>query len=137
MKTIRKPRPLPRTEQIEFLLAACHRLMLEPRDAKARSMAMILLMTGDLSAETGDSRLVACLIKEARAHADELAFRLDSGGASSLHVGAMAARLCQSVTALQAQIASRRPAEMGKRSVEPEAHRLQGRFPNGLHHSLE
>lgn len=38
---------------------------------------------------TDDSPLVAALIKQVRAHADELAFRLDAGGASSLHVGAI------------------------------------------------
>ncbi len=52
---------------------------------------------------TDDSPLVAALIKQVRAHADELAFRLDAGGASSLHVSAIAARLCQAVNALQRQ----------------------------------
>ncbi|MBY0319459.1 MAG: hypothetical protein K2X72_12100 [Reyranella sp.] len=57
---------------------------------------------------TDDSPLVAALIKQVRAHADELAFRLDAGGASSLHVGASAARLCQAVKALRGQTAGSR-----------------------------
>ena len=39
-----------------------------------------------------------------------LAFRPDSGGASSLYVGATAARLCQAVTALQVLMAMGGPA---------------------------
>jgi hypothetical protein len=69
----RKRQQLTRTEQLEFLLATCHRLMLEPHGGEARRFATRLLATADLLAEKDDQPLVAALIKEACAHADELA----------------------------------------------------------------
>jgi hypothetical protein len=104
MKAVHKRQQPARTEQLEFLLAACHRVTLEPHDREARRIAARLLTMAEVSAEKNDSSLVAALIKEIRAHADELAFRLDTGGTTSLHVGAIAARLCQAVTALQRQM---------------------------------
>jgi hypothetical protein len=64
-----------------------------------------------------------------RAHADGLAFRLDSGGASSLYVGATAARLCQAVTALQALMAMGGPAAAATGLLMPavDRHRLFAR----------
>jgi hypothetical protein len=77
-------------------------LTLEPNDRETRRFAVTLLAMAELAVEDDDSPLVAALIKELRAHVDELAYRLDSPGTSSLHVGAVAARLCQTVTVLHA-----------------------------------
>jgi hypothetical protein len=79
MQSIRKRQRLTQTEQLEFFLATCHRLTLEPHDGEARRITAHLLTAADLSAEKGDSPLVAALIKQARGHTHELAFRLEAG----------------------------------------------------------
>lgn len=95
-----------RRRAIAVLVRGCHRLMLQPHDAEAQAALVAVLATARVAEAEVDSLLVAALVKEAAAHADELALRLDSPGYSALYIGATAARLCQTLNLLQRQLGS-------------------------------
>jgi hypothetical protein len=90
-----------RAEQLAFLLASCHRLMLDPQDGNVRQFAAVMMAQADVTPHDGDLPLAGALVKEARAHLDELAYRLEAPGYPPVCIGALAARLCQTLTALQ------------------------------------
>lgn len=95
-----------RTEAIAILSRSCRRLLLHPDHSEARAVAALLLATVPLTGADRDSLLITALVKEARAHAEELAYRLEAPGYSSLYIAATTARLHQTLTILQLQLAS-------------------------------
>jgi hypothetical protein len=58
----------------------CRRLLLQPDHADARHMLAFVLATAPLAFGDSDSLLITALIEEARAHAEELAYRLEGAG---------------------------------------------------------
>jgi hypothetical protein len=98
-----------RDEQLAFLVSICHRLMLDPRDGNVRQFTAVMLAQAAVRALAGDTPLAAALVKEVRAHLDEMAYRLEAPGYSALYVGAVAARLCQTLTAFQSHLDGARP----------------------------
>ena len=95
-----------RTEAIALLSSNCRRLLLQPDDGDVRQMLAFVLATAPLTFGDFDSLLITALIKEARAHAEELAYRLEAPGYSSLYIAATTARLHQTLTILQMQLAA-------------------------------
>jgi hypothetical protein len=98
-----RPAKPDRVDQLNALLASCHRLLLDPRDEEARTLAVLVLGAAALAERADDTRLATALVAEARAHAEELAFRLEAPGYSSLYIRAVTARLCQTLQVLRVQ----------------------------------
>ena len=94
-----------RAEAIELLSRCCRRLLLQPSHDDTRHMLAFVLATTPLALGECDSLLITALVKEARAHAEELAYRLEAPGYSSLYIAASTARLHQTLTILQLQLA--------------------------------
>lgn len=90
-----------RNEIVDLLLDGCKLLMLRPHDYGAREAMARAVATFAVAAEQGDTLLIRALAEEAKANGDELAFRLDSPGYSTLFIEATAARLCQTLTLLR------------------------------------
>jgi len=90
-----------RQSPVEELIAGCQNLMLHPQREEARQALAVLVASPALSFHQGDPFLVRCLLQEARAHADELAFRLEGSEYPSLYLSAAAARLCRTLTLLE------------------------------------
>jgi hypothetical protein len=105
-----------RAEALTVLIRSSQRLLLQPHDADARQALVVLLAAVPLTSGEDDSLLITALVKEASAHADELAFRLEAPGYSPLYIAATTARLCQTLTILQAQLAPN-----ARREVPPAA----------------
>jgi hypothetical protein len=95
-----------RAEAVALLSTSCRRLLLQPDQGDARDVLAFVLATVPLTLGKCDSLLITALVKEARAHVDELAFRLEAPGYSSLYVAATTARLHQTLTILQLQLAA-------------------------------
>ncbi|MFZ5780930.1 MAG: hypothetical protein ACOY4R_12100 [Pseudomonadota bacterium] len=85
---------------LQVLRAICERVMLDADD-RATSLSALLPAIDALREEDGRPPLLAALVKETRAHASELAFRLEQPGIAPIHLRATAARLCQTVAALR------------------------------------
>jgi hypothetical protein len=94
-----------RAEAIELLSRYCRRLLLQPSHDDTRHMFAVVLATTPLALGECDSLLITALVKEARAHVEELAYRLEAPGYSSLYIAATTARLHQTLTVLQKQLA--------------------------------
>lgn len=103
-----------RAEAIELLSRSCRRLLLQPSHDDTRHMLAFLLATTPLALGECDSLLITALVKEARAHAEELAYRLEAPGYSSLYIAASTARLHQTLTILQLQLAPDVVAAFGR-----------------------
>jgi len=84
---------------LQVLGVICERVMLDTDDRTTSLSA--LLPAIDALKEDGLPPLMAALVKEARAHASELAFRLEQPGIAPIHLRATAARLCQTVAVLR------------------------------------
>jgi len=97
-----------RAEALVSLIRGSQRLLLQPHDADARQALLVLLATVPLTVGEEDPLLITALVKEACAHADELAFRLEAPGYSGLYIAATTARLCQTLTILRTQLAPMR-----------------------------
>jgi hypothetical protein len=95
-----------RAEAIALLSSNCRRLLLQPDHGDVRHMLAVVLATAPLTFGDSDSLLITALIKEARAHAEELAYRLEVPGYSSLYIAATTARLHQTLAILQLQLAA-------------------------------
>ena len=80
-------------------------MLLNPDDSEARAVLSLMLATVPLAVADHDSLSITALVKEARAHAEELAYRLEAPGYSSLYIAATTARLHQTLTILQWQLA--------------------------------
>jgi hypothetical protein len=93
-----------RAEHLEFLLDKCRQFALEPYGCTAPMVMGPMLATSGLMPHEDDSPLVRALLKEANAHIDELAFRLEPPGRSASYVDAVIGRLCQTLTVLQFQL---------------------------------
>jgi hypothetical protein len=98
-----------RDEQLAFLVSICHRLMLEPQDGNVRQFVALMLAQAEVRVLAGDTPLAAALVKEVQGSLDEMAYRLEAPGYSPLYVGAVAARLCQTLTALQTHLVGAGP----------------------------
>jgi hypothetical protein len=96
-----------RAEAIALLSSNCRQLLLQPDHGDVRQMLAFVLATAPLTLGDSDSLLITALIKEARAHAEELAYRLEAPGYSSLYIAATTARLHQTLTILQLQLAAK------------------------------
>ena len=95
-----------RAEAIALLSMCCRRLMLQPDHDDTRRLLAFVLATYPLAfREHDDSLLIITLVKEAMAHAEELTFRLEAPGYSSLYIAATTARLHQTLAILQLQLA--------------------------------
>ena len=94
-----------RAEALTVLIRNSQRLLLQPHDADARQALVVLLAAVPLTSGEDDSLLITALVKEACAHADELAFRLKAPGYSAVYTAATTARLWQTLTILQMQLA--------------------------------
>jgi hypothetical protein len=95
-----------RAEAIALLSRCCCRLLLQPDDGDARDVLAFVLATVPLTFCEEDSLLITALVKEAQAHAEELAYRLEAPGYSSLYIAATTARLHQTLSILQLQLSS-------------------------------
>jgi len=80
-------------------------LLLQPSHDDTRDMLAFVLATTPLALGECDSLLIAALVNEARAHGEELAYRLEAPGYSSLYIAATTARLHQTLTILELQLA--------------------------------
>ena len=91
--------------RLKALEASCQRLLLDPQDEDARNTACLLLQA-DLSRNFLPGSLSRGLAEEVRAHGDDLAMRLEAGAGDNLQIRAAAARLCQTLVFLRAQLSS-------------------------------
>ena len=93
-----------RAEAIALLSRCCRQLLLRPDRADARDLLAFVLATVPLTFCESDPLLITALVKEAQAHAEELAYRLEAPGYSSLYIAATTARLHQTLSILQLQL---------------------------------
>jgi len=70
---------------LAILIRGSQRLLLRPHDTDVRQALVVLLATVPLTFGEDDSLLISALVKEACAHADELAFRGSCGVLRTLH----------------------------------------------------
>lgn len=90
--------------QVMMLETACQHLLLRPDDVFVRERLARAIAATDLATMPDDSAFVRGLANEARAHADSLAFRLESSGYDCLHISARTALLCQTLAHLRRQL---------------------------------
>jgi hypothetical protein len=93
-----------RNDELTLFLRACQGLLLEPQGGDRRDALAVVIGRAALISLPGDSLLVASLLNEAWAHAEELAFRLESPGYPGLYVSALTARLHQTLAELLRQV---------------------------------
>jgi hypothetical protein len=106
-----------RTDQLKSLRDACHRVLLEPQNAQSRAILGRAVAATQLAPLEGDTLLTASLVKEARAHAEKLAFRLETPGYPALYINAITARLCQTLAVLELQLRCASPVAQPPASV--------------------
>jgi hypothetical protein len=91
-------------ESLEVLDRACQQIALRPHDEAARLLLAMAVMSAELAPSIEDSALVRALTEEARAHSEDLAFRLERPGYDSIFIGAAAAKLRQTLAVLKEQV---------------------------------
>jgi hypothetical protein len=87
---VTRPLKLPVRRAIALLLRCCRRLLLQPSH-DTRQMLAFVLATTPLALGECDSLLIDALVKEARAHGEELGYRLEAPGYSSFCIAATTA----------------------------------------------
>lgn len=97
-------RQLARAQATALLSRCCRQLLLQPDHTDARDVLAFALATVPLTLCESDPLLMTALVKEARAHAEELAYRLEAPGYSSLYIAAATAKLHQTLSLLQLQL---------------------------------
>lgn len=82
---------------------ACQELMLQP-DEFGKRVGICRLLKSDNCSAFRPGTLARGLAEEARAHADDLALRLDHAGSDALTIRAAAARLHQTLACLRVEL---------------------------------
>ena len=87
-------------QQATMLQAVCRRLLLRSEDDLARQEMARAIAVARLVPDRQAGAFVHWLADEARAHAERLAFRLESGSHDRLYITTAAAMLCQALALL-------------------------------------